>query len=124
MTVIEKIREENSYNQNALNILKQENAHLKYLLSEMVDKNEDRYFLAMAEHFQNELLKKDEEINNVLKNALEFETGLNHLSKNKTLPDQVMEKHFEIRGICETLTNEFSKLSNEFQDRMRRKTLI
>lgn len=123
MTVIEKMREENQGCQHALNTLRQENAHLKYLLSEMVDKNEERNFLAKAELLQNELLKKDEEIGEILKNALEFETGLKHIAKSRPLPDQVFDKHIHIKDECTALQLSFSQLSENFLKELRPKQL-
>ena len=43
----------------SLEFYKQENALLKYRLSEMVDKSEGDHFLQTAEYFQNEFLIKD-----------------------------------------------------------------
>jgi len=45
--------------QRSLEFFKQENALLKYRLSEMVDNNEEDVFLQLAEYFQNQLILKD-----------------------------------------------------------------
>lgn len=44
----------------SLEFFKQENAHLKDKLTEVVDKTSDKDFLAQAEHFQNQFIIKDE----------------------------------------------------------------
>ena len=52
---------EHEYNawMRKIEFFSQENALLKYRLSEMVDNNEGNNFLQMAKYFQNELLLKD-----------------------------------------------------------------
>lgn len=48
--------------ERALDFYKQENAFLKTRLSEVVDNNSDKIFLALAEHFNNRFLFMDEYI--------------------------------------------------------------
>jgi hypothetical protein len=58
---------ENQAWERSLEFFKQENILLKYRLSEMVDNIEENNFLQMAEYFQNELLMKDEILNELTK---------------------------------------------------------
>ncbi|MEO5909023.1 MAG: hypothetical protein ABIR50_11640, partial [Ginsengibacter sp.] len=55
-----QIEQEHESWQRTIEFLRQENALLKYRLSEMVDNNEENNFLQIAEYFQNELLIKDD----------------------------------------------------------------
>ena len=50
-----------------------QNALLKYMLSDIVDANQDRNFLPVAEYFQNELLLKDEKLRILLNHVGEVD---------------------------------------------------
>jgi hypothetical protein len=59
--------------QKTLTDILHQNALLKYMLSEIVDENEDKDFLPTAEYFQNELLLNDEKVRILIKEVNEFE---------------------------------------------------
>lgn len=57
---LDQFQFENMTWSRSLDFFKQENAHLKDRLSEIVDKTSDKHILAQAEHFQNQFIIKDE----------------------------------------------------------------
>jgi len=57
---MDQYQHETSMWARSLDFFKQENNYLKNRLSEVVDKTSDKYFLAQAEHFQNQFIIKDE----------------------------------------------------------------
>jgi len=95
----------------SLEFFKQENALLKYRLSEMVDNNEDDLFLQMAEHFQNELLLKDELLNTLLKD-------LHGLQNSEKLSDKMISRQNKLRNEILEFEKSFLHLSNEFNKKL------
>lgn len=94
--------------------LKQENALLKYRLSEIVDENEDEKILQMAEYFQNELLLKDEMLKKLMKKQQEFS---NILQRNGTL-ENIKAKQQKLQMDILQFEKEFLNLSKEFNEKM------
>jgi hypothetical protein len=95
--------------QRSLEFFKQENALLKYRLSEIVDNNEDDQFLTLAEYFQNELLLKDELLNKLQKNLQELHNS-HHLSEKITSNQNKLRKEIlEFEKNCLYLSDEFNK---------------
>lgn len=101
-------KELTSWQKMLIDIL-QENALLKYMLSEIVDENEDKNFLPIAEYFQNELLLKDEKLQILLKRIHEFavinpkDCDKKHDSKYEKLRLEIL--HFE--KIYNDFSNDF-----------------
>ena len=78
----------------SLEFFKQENNYLKNRLSEVVDKTTNKYFLAEAEHFQNQFIIKDEFIDELKHDVNE----LNRQIINQTMlvngsPTEIEEKY-------------------------------
>jgi hypothetical protein len=102
--------------QRMLEFFKQENAFLKTRLSEVVDKNTDKEFLALAEHFQNQFIIKDDFIGELKHDINEIEA----ITKDgpgalKNLTDKRVEaKHIKLRNEIEYLEKSFTQLKNEF----------
>ena len=111
---------EHEYNAWArkLEFFSQENALLKYRLSEMVDTNEGNNFLQMAEYFQNELLLKDEMLKKIIKELQEFSDLLKRF-KNEKIPSEKMSAHHDkLRKNILQFEKKFLSLSNEFNEKM------
>lgn len=104
--------------QRSLEFFKQENALLKYRLSEMVDNNEENNFLQLAEYFQNELLLKDEMLNNLIKDLQGFSDKFNALQNEKTLSEKIITKQEKLRNDILQFEKKFLNLSKEFNERM------
>lgn len=104
--------------ERSLEFFRQENALLKYRLSEMVDNNEEKKFLQMAEYFQNELLLKDETLNKLIKDLHEFSDKFNGLHDGKMLSQKLVSKHDNYRDRILQFEKNFLHLSKEFNERM------
>lgn len=117
---LDQYQNENSMWIRSLEFLKQENNHLKDLLTEVVDKTSDKVFLAQAEHFQNQFIIKDEFMdelkhdvntqfthlkNHTKKNGEPYRNGINFTEVQNRLRDQM-----------QYLEKDFSCLRNEFHD--------
>ncbi len=100
-----------------LEFFKQENAFLKTRLSEVVDRNTDREFLALAEHFQNQFIIKDEFMDELRHDVNELESITKIISgiQKNTAPDKKIEsKQNKLRNEIEYLEKNFTQLKNEF----------
>ena len=106
-----QFKQEHKAWQTSLEFFKQENALLKYRLSEMVDHNEEHGFLLMAEYFQNELLLKDELLNKLLKD-------LHELQSAEKFSEKIISRQNKLRNEILQAENKFLHLYNEFNERM------
>ena len=98
-----------------LEFFKQENAFLKTRLSEVVDRNTDREFLALAEHFQNQFIIKDEFMDELKHDINEIERGVRDTTVIAKNDDGRLEaKHNKLRNEIEYLEKNFTQLKNEF----------
>lgn len=86
--------------QKSLDSFRQENALLKYRLSEMVDNNEGSNFLQLAEYFQNELLLIDDTLKKLFIKIDNFSERFGTYKKDEELP--------------EIMTRDYNKLKNDF----------
>ena len=115
--ILMKIVNHNQFNQEhkawqtSLEFFKQENALLKYRLSEMVDHNEEHGFLLMAEYFQNELLLKDELLNKLLKE-------LHELQSAEKFSEQMISAQNKLRNEVVKAEKKFLDLYSEFNKKM------
>ena len=102
----------------SLEFYKQENALLKYRLSDMVDQSEGDYFLQTAEYFHNEFLLKDEWLVR-LSHSLHSTQEALHATPDKTQPED--KRHFlqnELRQQIWQFERDFIQLSNEFNQKV------
>lgn len=98
-----------------LDFFKQENSYLKTRLSEVLDNKTDKDFLALAEHFQNQFILKDEFIDEMLHDAREQERNLHILADKKaTIEERLIKKQQKIRNEMEFLEKDFNRMKNEF----------
>lgn len=99
--------------QNKLAHFLHENALLKYMLSEIVDENQEKNFLPLAEYFQNELLLKDEMLKSLSKQINELKIdGVGHEEEIYEKKIQNMQKevlHF---------LNEYENFSRDFKSKV------
>ncbi|MER3465073.1 MAG: hypothetical protein C4329_12320 [Chitinophagaceae bacterium] len=100
--------------QRSLEFFKQENALLKYRLSEMVDNNEENGFLQMAEYFQNKLLLKDALLNKLLKE-------LHELQSAEKFSEQMISAQNKLRNEVVKAEKKFLDLYSEFNKKMQQK---
>lgn len=120
MTIIQnnQIKHEHTSWQRSLEFFRQENALLKYRLSEMVDNNDQNHFLPIAEYFQNKLLLKDEALNRLMKSVSEFDIELNKVSGTKKVPENFIRQQEKMRNDILQFEKKFLNLSNEFNEKM------
>jgi len=104
--------------QRSLEFFKQENALLKYRLSEMVDNNEEDVFLQLAEYFQNQLILKDEILNKLIKELHQFSEKFQELHNNEKLSENMVDQHDKFRKDILQFEKKFLAHSNDFNERM------
>ena len=98
-----------------LDFFKQENSHLKIRLSEVLDNKTDKDFLALAEHFQNQFILKDEFVDEMSHDVREQEQNLVTLADKKaTIEENLIKKQQKIRNEMEFLEKDFNRMKNEF----------
>jgi hypothetical protein len=111
------VHERNSW-KIKLEHFQQENVLLKYRLSKMVDDNEGRKFLQMAEYFQNELLIIDVMLEKLF-NELEKFSGLSPENKKENAPSQeVTTDYNKLKKSFAHFENKFLNLLKEFNEKM------
>ena len=112
-----QIEQEHKSWQRTIEFLRQENALLKYRLSEMVDNNEENYFLQTAEYFQNELLIKDD----MLKKLVDELQKYTEFIKNNNAPsEKIIPMHNKLRNEIIIFQKEYLILSKDFNEKMLR----
>lgn len=98
-----------------LDFFEQENSHLKTRLSEVLDHNTDKDFLAMAEHYQNQFILKDEFFDEILHDVKDQQKKLDDLSIKKALPaEKLITKQQKLRNEISYLEKDFINAKNEF----------
>lgn len=98
-----------------LDFFMQENSFLKTRLSEVVDKEIDKNFIAQAEHFQNEFILKDEYIHDIGRDIKEQEKNIQLAFTQKKIPDnKTCSKQEKLRNEMSYLEKEFIILKNQF----------
>jgi hypothetical protein len=109
-----QIEQEQKSWQRTMEFLRQENALLKYRLSEMVDNNEENHFLQTAEYFQNELLIKDD----MLKKLIDELQKYTEIIKNNNSSSQILPMHNKLRNEITIFQKEYLVLSKDFNEKM------
>ncbi len=117
-TIQSQFEQEHKAWERSLEFFRQENALLKYRLSEMVDDNEENKFLQIAEHFQNELLLKDEMLNKLIKDLQKFSGKFNGFQNGKAISHKIIIAQDNFRNQILKFENNFLHLSKEFNERM------
>ncbi len=98
-----------------LDFFKQENSHLKTRLSEVLDDKTDKDFLALAEHFQNQFILKDEFVDEMSHDVREQEKTLVVVAEKKAnIEERLIKKQQKIRNEMEFLEKDFNRMKNEF----------
>lgn len=100
-----------------LEFITQENALLKFRLSEMVDVSEDKGFLELAENFQNELLLVDEKLQNLIKELKSLSHTFKQLNSVKE-KEQLIKQHSNLRKSISQVAEKFLHFTNEFNKKM------
>lgn len=96
--------------------LNQENTYLKNRLSEVIDQIKDREHLAMAEHFQNQFIVKDDVYDHIihdLKRQAEKWKEIQSLS-NKALKDELIKIQKNLKEQIEFIDRDHAVLSKDY----------
>ena len=113
-----QIEHEHKACRRSLEFFKQENALLKYRLSEIVDSNEESGFLQLAEYFQNELLLKDEKLNKLINELHQISDQFRELENIKGMPEKLLLIQDQFRHDMLDFENSFLLLSKDFNKKM------
>jgi len=116
--ILEQFHHENMTWVRSLDFFKQENNYLKNRLSEVVDINSDKTFLAQAEHFQNQFIIKDEFVDELKHDINEQEKILmeKYIKTGNGIDDPVIVRQKNLREQMEYLEKDFTTLRNEFNN--------
>lgn len=112
----EQYHHENKTWERSLDFYKQENSYLKTRLAEVVDRITDHNSLALAEHFQNQYIVKDEFIQELLHDvhAQQELMKAGYLNKMEEPETRIIKKQEKLRNEIEYLEKDFARLRNEF----------
>lgn len=109
---------ENKAWERSLEFFRQENALLKYRLSEIVDHTDEKNLLTLAEYFQNEFVAKDEEADHLLKLIRLLSDKLSGKTNDAEIEMSLLSKQEKLRNKILIFENDFLQLSTEFNARM------
>jgi hypothetical protein len=109
----DQFHHENKTWNRMLEFFKQENTFLKNRLSEVLDSSTDKEFLALAEHFQNRFICKDEYIDEMRHDIIE-QDGLLIKSIENDIADKLIRRQEKLRNEMEYFEKDFNMLKNEF----------
>ncbi|MEO8822788.1 MAG: hypothetical protein ABI366_04375 [Ginsengibacter sp.] len=98
-----------------IEFFRQENALLKYRLSELVDNSDDGNFVQIAEYFQNEFLLKDEALKRLI---TDLQDHSDIVEDRETFSENLLGKHSSLRNHIQQFEEKYSKLSTEFNEKM------
>ncbi|MDP4284510.1 MAG: hypothetical protein Q8891_08810 [Bacteroidota bacterium] len=104
--------------QRSLEFFKQENTLLKYRLSEMVDQNGETIFLQLAEYYQNQLILKDEILNNLIRELIQFSEKFHAPNNDGKQSEIIINQHANFRRKILLFEKDFLTFSKEFNERM------
>ena len=112
----EQFYHENKTWERAIDFYKQENSYLKTRLSEVVDQQIDTGFLALAEHFQNQFILKDEFIRELQQGIHSQQTVLKNgfINEGPKIDNHTIKSQEKLRNEIEYLEKDFARLRNEF----------
>lgn len=105
--------------ERALDFYKQENSFLKTRLSQVVDKNTDKAFIALAEYFNNRFISSDEYISDIIQDIRFQKNAIDAHLKNKLKVDQKMDVlQTKLRSEMERLETKINLLNSEFNKQL------
>lgn len=114
--LLQQFHHENRTWVRSLEFFRQENSFLKNRLSEFVDQSMDKSILALAEHFQNQFIIKDEFIDQLRHDVYEQERMLSdrYIRQGLVLGTDYDNRQEKLREQMAYLEKDFTALRNEF----------
>ena len=111
--------QENLMWESALNLHKLENAFLKTRLSQVVDKNTDKEFVNLAEHFHNRFLFTDEYIKELfLDIRMQKELAKKIFPGNQLQAKDISSRQDKLRSRMKNFEQELESLKEEFNKKL------
>jgi hypothetical protein len=99
----------------ALDFYLQENSYLKTRLSQVVDRNADKEFVAKAEHFNTSFIQNDDFIRDLKKDVSELELSLKKSLAGLQIEEQKLQvRQKKLRNEMEHFEKKFAGLKDEF----------
>ena len=112
---VDQYLHENMTWMRALEFYLQENSYLKTRLSQVLDNNTDKDFIAQAEHFQNSFVHNDECIKDLKSDVLELQRLLKDPQRLPKMDEKLMsQKHRKLYNEMGYFEKNFAGLRNEF----------
>ena len=112
---LDQFLHENQTWERALDYFLQENAFLKMRLSQVLDRNTDRSFVALAEHFQTCFVQMDECMKDLRKEILSSQKALKAGDANQaTELARMYSRHQKLETDMTYLQKKFAELTTEF----------
>lgn len=102
---VDQYLHENLTWERALDFYKQENSFLKTRLAQVVDKNTNKTFIALAEYFNNRFIASDEYISDILQDI--------RIQKNRI--DDYVDKNLKIDPIIELTQTKLRREMERFE---------
>ena len=105
--------------ERALDFYKQENSFLKTRLAQVVDKNTDKAFIALAEYFNNRFILSDEYISDILQDIrIQKNTIDDKLKENPSIGPKIELQQNKLRSEMERFETEITTLKREFNKQL------
>ncbi len=105
--------------ERALDFYKQENSFLKTRLAQVVDKNTDKNFIDLAEHFNNRFISSDEYISDIIQDIRFQKNAIDDHLKNQLKVDHKMDiLQTKLRREMDRLETQISILKKEFNKKL------
>jgi hypothetical protein len=112
---LDQFLHENQTWERALDYFLQENAFLKMRLSQVLDRNTDRSFVVLAEHFQTCFVQMDECMKDLRKEILLSQKALKAGALNQaTELARMYSRHKKLQTDMNYLQKKFAELTTEF----------
>ena len=112
---LDQFLHENQTWERALDYFLQENAFLKMRLSQVLDRNTDRSFVALAEHFQTCFVQMDECMKDLRKEILTSQKALKAGDINQAAElARMYSRHQKLQTDMNYLQKKFAELTTEF----------
>ncbi len=97
-----------------IEFLNQENAHMKNRLSEVIDRIQDSEQLAIAEHFQNQFIIKDDVYDHMLHDLNNQSAKWHHLTAGHSTTSDLKKNHKNIRHQMESIEREHALIMRDY----------
>lgn len=119
ISVVDQYLHENLTWERALDFYKQENSFLKTRLAQVVDKNTDKTFIALAEYFNTRFISSDEYISDILQDIRFQKNAIDSHLKNQLKVDGKMELlQTKLRSEMERFEAKINILKKEFNKQL------